>query len=271
MENAILGVVSGAVLGAGFYALIGGILGVGHARANNVALFLVSPSEEDATNEVLCAEKLLRILGRFGKPFTLEAVVPHVGDRVHFYVAVSRGIAGVVRAKMKRIFGAMSVEQVHDDHIVLYPHGVTVGAYVMKKDQSSLSIPLYRDVGADVFKDVIEGLRVVHAVGEGAGVQIVAIPVVRKELVSYNTNVRVVVSAGSEFRTRDILDGIVRGFGRFRGSGRNALTAVKVRNAHTLVRQFLARTYTPEHSMALSGDELATIYHFSATRESELS
>lgn len=279
METFVLAAVAAAAMGFGFYLVISALQSRGEARARDTALFLVSSANEDATAQVEVAEKLLRALIACRKVFTLEAVVPHVGDKIHFYIAVSRKVEARVARELRRLFGQYAVERVHDDHIVFSPHGAVAGAMVLQKESPVLPIPVYREIGADLLKDVLRGLAEVCQIGEGAAVQFVVRPansavhpLMRKGVPAeplVAVNARVLASAGSEFRAKDILDGIVSGFEKFKGPHRNALRAAKLRAPHPLVRQFLERTFDRKHAMLLTRQELASLYHIGQVSRAE--
>ncbi len=270
MENIWLAVLAGTAVGLGFYFVISALRIRGENKANNTALFLVSSLDDDATIQVEKCEKLIRAFALLGRTFTFEAVIPHIGDKIHFYVAVPRGIAGRAQRELQRFFGGLAVERIHDDHIVFYPHGVAVAAFVMQKNSPAIPIPVYREIGADLFKDILQGLSEVSRIGEGAGVQFVVNPVKEKKSGSlYEINVRVVASAGSEFRARGILEGLCAGFEKFKGPGRNALRASKPRASQALIRQFLARAFEDSQKVFLTGAELASLYHIGQVRAAD--
>jgi hypothetical protein len=283
MDSFATGLVGAVVMGAVFYFLIDSLRAWGERRANPWALFLISALGDDATFQIERCEKLLGKLGAFGQPFVLEAVVPHVGDRVHFYVAVQVGVAVKAARALRRLFGRFAVERVHDDHIVFSPHGAAACAHLAQKEFPALPIPLYRETGADLWDDVLGALRAVSHIGEGAAVQIVAVPLRAQTFLRscrgvplprvahekcaeplFAVNVRLVASAGSAFRARDILGSMCAAFERFRGQERNALRAVYSRSSHAVVRQFLSRSFEEGQSLILSVSELASIYHIGA-------
>lgn len=272
MENIGLAIVAGVATGIGFYFVISALHIRGIDRAKNVALFLVTSLDDDATAQVETSEKLIRSLASLGKTFTFEAVVPHLGDKIHFYVAVSNSVAARVLRELHRLFGGFSVERIHDDHIVFSPHGAVAGGFITQKESPAIPIPMYREIGADLFKNILGGLSEVSQIGEGAAVQFVVKPVrgepahassakVKIRSPFCEVNVRAVSSAGSEFRARDILEGILGGFEKFRGPGRNALRASKSHAPHALIRQFLSREFNDKQKMLLTGAELASLYH----------
>jgi len=280
VETLILGTFSVIATALGFYLIIDAL------RAWRLRspwkLFLISTKEEDAAAEIAIAEKLIRTLAGFQKPFLLEVAVPHVGDRIHFYVGVRTEVGGKALKVLRALFGKFCVEEIHENHIIFYPHGVAMGAYLTQKEHPALPIPTYGELGADMFKDVLLALREVAAIGEGIAVQFVVQPKRLSESrvsvrSSENSNVthvklgeplleanaRVVVSAGSEFRARGILDEVLSSFEKFKGQGRNALKRVTLRNPKGLLGEYLNREFKARHVLVFTSEELANLYHCS--------
>lgn len=78
----------------------------------------------------------------------------------------------------------------------------------------------------------------------------------------YEVNVRVMTSAPSQFQANAILDGIVAGFSQFGAPGRNDFKIVRPRNLGDLVQNFSFRAFNSAEAMVLSGEELASLFHF---------
>ncbi len=77
----------------------------------------------------------------------------------------------------------------------------------------------------------------------------------------FDVNVRMVVSAGSQFQADDILEGLSAGFSQFESPMRNAFRIVKPRNPKKLIEQFIYRTFDDDKKMTLSAEEIASFYH----------
>ncbi len=78
----------------------------------------------------------------------------------------------------------------------------------------------------------------------------------------FETNVRIVTSAGSKFQSDDVLDGLSAGFSQLMTPKRNEFKIVKQKNPNNLVRQFIYREFSPSQMMVLSTEEIASFYHF---------
>ncbi len=77
----------------------------------------------------------------------------------------------------------------------------------------------------------------------------------------FETNVRIVASAGSAFQVQDILDGVAAGFGQFGSPTRNDFRVVKPRNTKRIIKDFIFRSFDTEQTMVLSSEEIASFYH----------
>src|SRR3989339_1475682 len=49
--------------------------------------------QEDFKEEINESSRLFSLLGSFGKSFTLEAAVPHIGEEIHFFLTAQRDFA----------------------------------------------------------------------------------------------------------------------------------------------------------------------------------
>ncbi len=77
----------------------------------------------------------------------------------------------------------------------------------------------------------------------------------------FEVNVRLVVSAGSQFQADDILDGLTAGFSHFGAPERNEFKIVKQRNPKKMIDDFIFRLFNPAQMMVLSAEEIASFYH----------
>lgn len=75
-------------------------------------------------------------------------------------------------------------------------------------------------------------------------------------------NVRVMVSAPSDFQAKSLLEGIVAGFSQFGAPGKNSFKFTKPRNIRNLAHRFSFREFNPKERLVLNTGELASIFHF---------
>ncbi|MEK7212227.1 MAG: DUF87 domain-containing protein, partial [Patescibacteria group bacterium] len=133
-------------------------------------------------------EQFLSSLGALKKPFVLETAVPHVGEEIHFYLAVPKTSGEVAIKQLQGLWNGASVTQVSDDYNIFNPTGAAAGAYLLQKESYALPIRTYQELESDSFASVLGGLSKVNKIGEGAAVQLVVRPAgndAKKRIKSY--------------------------------------------------------------------------------------
>lgn len=75
-------------------------------------------------------------------------------------------------------------------------------------------------------------------------------------------NVRILASAATPFQANDVLEGIAAGFDQFASPSRNDFKIVKAKNPKKLTYRFIFREFDNHHTMTLTSEELASIFHF---------
>ena len=78
----------------------------------------------------------------------------------------------------------------------------------------------------------------------------------------FETNVRLIASAPSQFQANDILDGLAAGFNQFGSPMKNDFKVVKPRNSSSLIYEFSFRMFNGKQTMILNSEEIASFYHF---------
>lgn len=131
---------------------------------------------KDFKAELAHFEQLLGSLAAIRKPFTFEVAVPHVGEEIHFYLAIPKLSSEVASKQIQGLWAGASVEPVTDDFNIFNPHGVTVGAYVAQKENYALPIRTYTELGLDSFESIVGAFAKINEVGEGAALQMMVRP-----------------------------------------------------------------------------------------------
>lgn len=80
-----------------------------------------------------------------------------------------------------------------------------------------------------------------------------------------SANVRIIVSAPSQFQADVILENVSGGFSQFGSPKRNELKIVKPRTSQKLIEQFCFREFDDNQSLILNAEELASIFHLPAS------
>lgn len=153
--------------------------------ALNKKLFLVrvpqekrpaEASREEKQSSIQRFEQLLANITSFRKPFTFEAAVPHVGEELHFYIAVPREAAESAVKQIQALWSGASVEPVEDDYTIFHAEGEHVAWFLKQKEPFVLPLQTYEDFENDPMNALIGGFAKIKEVGEGAALQITLFP-----------------------------------------------------------------------------------------------
>lgn len=118
------------------------------------------------------------------------------------------------------------------------------------------------------FKDIQKALNPEQAQKEKAEkiVDTEAIKILESKITKplLSVNLRVVVSAASQYQADTILESISGSFSQFSAPLRQELKVVKPRNPKNLIYQFSFREFDDSQSMILNTEELASLFHLPA-------
>lgn len=129
--------------------------------------------ESDLKSEINKFEQLLSNLSVIKSPFVFEAAVPHIGEEIHFYLAVPKKWGEVAMRQVQGLWNDASVALAVDDYTIFNPGGAVAAAYVLQKENYALPIRTYRELEADSFAAILGGFSRVEEIGEGAAVQLI--------------------------------------------------------------------------------------------------
>lgn len=127
---------------------------------------------EAVLQEIARSEQLFAALATRGEPFAFEVAVPYVGEEIHFYAAVVRGMAEPFIRQVQSLWLDARVEPA-DDYNIFHYGGAVAAVAVRESVRFLLPIRTYRELGNDSFLPILGGLVKVNAVGEGCAVQYV--------------------------------------------------------------------------------------------------
>lgn len=167
------------------------------ARALNMSLFLITvpresiedgPQSNSQAKKDLIApmEQLFSSLANikakgwnkflYGSPYiVLEMAVHHVGEQIHFYMAVPRAQEELIEKQIHGVFPSANVEKVKDYNI-FNPEGVSLGGYFSLAQNSILPIRTYQVLPVDPLGQISTTLSKLQEEGEGAALQILIRP-----------------------------------------------------------------------------------------------
>jgi hypothetical protein len=173
-----LGIIVGAALGVGLFFAIRFLKRRALMGSFGQSLFMIKVPKQLAAEgrdfkiEINTTEQLLSSLVALKSPFTLEVVVPHVGEEIHFFIAVPKAMSEVAMKQVQGLWNGASVEPAGDDYNIFNPAGASVAAYVLQKENYALPVRTYAEIGADTFASIVGAFAKINEIGEGAALQI---------------------------------------------------------------------------------------------------
>ncbi len=109
----------------------------------------------------------------YGKPFfSIEIVVPHIGQEALFYLAVPRKYASAVEKMIEGVYPEAAIEPAKD-YTIFHPDSAVAGAFVRSKNKS-LPLRSYQNLESDPLASILNAFSKVASEGEGLALQIVA-------------------------------------------------------------------------------------------------
>jgi hypothetical protein len=177
------GLAGGALLAGGAY-LAYRFIRLRNFRASlGMDLFLVKIPRESAKEgernfktEINRFEQLISTLAALKRPVVFEVAVPHVGEEIHFFIAVPKRMASVAVEQIQGIWVGASVLPMHDDYNIFNSEGATACAYILQKENFALPLRTYSELESDSFGPILGSLSKVNEVGEGAALQVIMHP-----------------------------------------------------------------------------------------------
>jgi hypothetical protein len=228
--------------------------------------------EENFRNEIGLSEKLFNLLSQFNNLVVFETAVHYVGDEIHFYLVGDDKTLNFVGRRIQMLWPGAQLS-ITDDYDIFNPEGFNEGAYLKLANDFSLPVRTYEKAGADIFAPILAVLANLEEIGEGIALQILFKPASRsirqkiknKEKIAkplFRVNFRLVVSAPSRFRVKEIFENLTNNFSQFSSLESNELKVVKPKNIKKFHFTFSFREFAEDETMILNSEELASIFHF---------
>lgn len=216
----ILYIVALAIIAIAAFLVVGGWRDRGSvARGLAMSLFLVTlprggSSEESARKSdkelIGVMEQLLNSMTNlhasgwnkflYGEPYiALELAVHHLGEEIHFYVAVPRAYEQVFEKQVHGLYPEAQVERAKEYNI-FNPGGVHAGAYLKLTGSEILPFKTYTHLESDPLGQVVTALSKLQREGEGAALQILVRPSHRQDIPKLAQKVAQEMQRGNEFR-----------------------------------------------------------------------
>ncbi|MCL5004424.1 MAG: type IV secretory system conjugative DNA transfer family protein [Patescibacteria group bacterium] len=165
----------------------------------------------DFKDEINLTAQLFGILTGLKSPFCFEAAVHHIGEEIHFYVAVPNESIDFVSRQIEGLWKDAQVEPA-EDYNIFNPAGVNQGIYLKQKISYVLPLRSYVEANIDTFSPILSGLSKINEVGEGAGIQILVRPAAKSAKKSIFQNINNLkkgvkledISKGVGFKLKDV-------------------------------------------------------------------
>lgn len=143
----------------------------------------------------------------YGKPvFVLELTVPHIGEELHFYIAVPRRFVPGVEKIIQGIFPEAHIEPSRDYNI-FNPEGAAVASSLVFKESKFYPIRTYQKLETDPMKAMTNVFTRLASEGEGAALQVIARPARKKWRRKLKDKAKIIYGAKKE--RADILIGTI--------------------------------------------------------------
>jgi hypothetical protein len=119
---------------------------------------------------------------KYGEPYiALELSVHHVGEEIHFYIAVPRNFQESFEQQIHGLYPSATVEKIKDYNI-FNPDGAVAGAYLKQTENPILSMRTYAQLESDPLGPILAALSKLEKEGEGATIQILLRPSHRNDI-----------------------------------------------------------------------------------------
>ncbi len=129
--------------------------------------------EKELKAEIGKFEQLLSNLSNQSRSLVFEVAVPHVGEEIHFYIAIPRELTEIAAKQVQSLWPGSSVSEAGDDYNIFNPNGVTAAAYLAEQENFALPIRTYAEMESDTFASILGSFTKVNEIGEGAALQII--------------------------------------------------------------------------------------------------
>jgi hypothetical protein len=123
-------------------------------------------------DEINLSEQLFSILASGKEDVTFEAAVHHVGEEIHFYIAVPEKMVDFVSRQVEGLFKDAQVD-ISSEYNIFQPNGFNAGFYLKQDNHFALPIRTYLESEVDTFSPIVSGLSKISEVGEGAALQLI--------------------------------------------------------------------------------------------------
>lgn len=184
------------LIGTGLVLIIGGIYYLIYfinkkakiKSSLEVILFLIqlpktstkNTEGKDFKSEISLSEQLISNLSSIQVPFVFELAVPHIGEEIHFYLAIPQKYSEIAIKQIQSIWPGASAIRIYDDYTIFTPNCFTSSAYLTLSRNFSLPIRTYQEIGLDTMNAILGAFSKINEIGEGAALQLIIKPAENK-------------------------------------------------------------------------------------------
>jgi hypothetical protein len=184
------------LIGTGLILIIGGIYYLIYfinkkakiKSSLEVILFLIqlpktstkNTEGKDFKSEISLSEQLISNLSSIQVPFVFELAVPHIGEEIHFYLAIPQKYSEIAIKQIQSIWPGASAIRIYDDYTIFTPNCFTSSAYLTLSRNFSLPIRTYQEIGLDTMNAILGAFSKINEIGEGAALQLIVKPAENK-------------------------------------------------------------------------------------------
>lgn len=112
----------------------------------------------------------------YGDPYiALEMAVHHVGEQIHFYIAVPRAFGDSFERQVHGLFPAAEVVR-SQDYSIFNPTGASAGAVLSLNQEAILPLRTFTQLESDPLGPIVGALGRLQDEGEGATIQLIVRP-----------------------------------------------------------------------------------------------
>jgi len=203
------------IITAAVFIVLGSFRSKGNvARSLNLSLFLVRLPREKATERpekelIAISEQLYAAFTNmhaagwnkfvYGEPYiALEMAVHHLGEEIHFYVAVPKSLEKTFPQQVQGLYPTAEVQRVKDYNI-FNPTGAVAGTFLRQTTEPVLPIRTYTSLESDPLNVIATPLSRLEKEGEGAAIQILFRPSHHEDIRTLSQNVAKEMQTGVDF------------------------------------------------------------------------
>jgi len=195
------------------------------------------------------------------KPYIVfEIAVPEKGTEIGFFITIPKKFRSIVEKQISGFFPEAEVEAASNFNII-NNQGAVSGAILKLKNNGGAPLQTYKKLQASTLGLITDAVSSLEENGEGAAFQII-IKSSGKNL--FETNIRIISSAGTKEKADKTLSDIEDAFTHFELSGFDAFYSFRPQDEtlKKLIHDFSFRLFNKKETTWFSAEELTGVFHW---------